>query len=237
LEQKIGEEAIVAIDHFLSTVKRDKYFRQITNRYAKLAYTTELLSPPHNQAVIDRLKTVSRDWLALPGRAERVFMMGQFNEAYLQQCPLLVARDAAGTIQAFMNLLPKIGEPTEANYDMLRHTKESPGNVNDFLLMNCIDQLHQLGFKTLNLGLCPLAGMHKTTETEKTVIDGALRFLYANGDRLYSFSGLHRFKSKYQPEWSGRYIAYKGGIRGFTRTLTALNTAMKPTKLHLTQEK
>jgi phosphatidylglycerol lysyltransferase len=236
-KQKIGEEAIVQIEHFQTKVRKDKYFRQITNRYAKLAYTTEVLLPPHNAAIIDRLRSVSADWLKQPGRDERVFMMGQFNEAYLQQCPIVVARDAAGTIQAFINQLPKIGEPTEANYDMLRHTKESPGNVNDFLLMGFIERLQQEGYKTLNLGLCPLAGMLKNRDDDKTVIDSALQFVYANGDRFYSFAGLYRFKSKYEPHWSGRYIAYKGGIRGFTRTLTALNTAMKPAKHHLVPQK
>ena len=54
--------------------------------------------------------------------------------------------------------------------------------------------------------------------------------------RFYSFSGLHRFKQKYEPNWSDRYIAYKKGVRGFTRTVTALNVAMKPRRFHDTIE-
>jgi lysylphosphatidylglycerol synthetase-like protein (DUF2156 family) len=57
-----------------------------------------------------------------------------------------------------------------------------------------------------------------------------MRFVYANGDRFYSFSGLHRFKSKYEPTWTNRYIAYRGGVRGFSRSLYALNKAMNRTK-------
>ena len=62
---------------------------------------------------------------------------------------------------------------------------------------------------------------------ERSVIGSALQFLYADGDRFYSFSGLRRFKSKYEPQWQSRYIAYRGGIRGFTRSVTALNKAMQ----------
>ena len=78
----------------------------------------------------------------------------------------------------------------------------------------------------MNLGLCPLAGLDAPDEAA-SVTNNALRFLYANGDRFYSFSGLQRFKSKYNPEWQGRYIVYRGGIRGFTKALNALNRAMK----------
>src|SRR5262249_49730521 len=103
---------------------------------------------------------------------------------------------------------------------------EAPGNANDFLLMQFIAYLKQTGTARLNLGLCPLAGLEEADD-ERTVIDSALRFVYKNGDRIYSFSGLRRFKAKYEPRWSPRYVAYRGGIRGFTRVLNALNRAMK----------
>ena len=229
--QKIGEEAVLDLAHFQEHVRGEKYFRQIRNRFAKLDYTTEALLPPHNPAVVARLRTISDEWLAQPGRTERGFMLGYFSDDYLQQCSLMVLRDAAGTIQAFINQIPSY-DADEANFDMLRHTSTSAGNSNDYLLMQFIDYVQSEGFTRLNLGLCPLAGLGgKTGDEDRTVVDNALRFLYANGDRFYSFSGLHRFKSKYQPVWSGRYIAYRGGIRGFTRVLNNLNRKMK-VKLH-----
>ncbi len=223
--QKIGEEAVLDIAHFRQNVRGNKYFRQITNKFTKQGFTSEMLLPPHNDAVIDRLSTISDDWLKQPGRAERRFLMGYFSSEYMQECPVLVLRDAAGTIQAFINQVMSY-DSEEANFDLLRHTHKSLGNANDFLLMQFIEYAHEKGFKRVNLGLCPLSGLD-TTDEERSVIDSALRFLYANGDRFYSFSGLRRFKAKYEPQWSGRYIAYRGGIRGFTRVLNALNKAMK----------
>lgn len=223
--QKIGEEAVVSLDQF-DAVKKDKYFRQIRNRFVKLDYSTEVVEPPHSPEMIARLKEISDDWLARPGREERGFMLGYFSERYIQLGPLGLLYDAEHRIQGFVNAVPTYKKGT-ANYDLLRCSSDAPGNANDFLLMGFIDNLQERGITTLNLGLCPLAGVDTPSSEETTLIDQALRFVYANGDRFYSFSGLRRFKSKYKPAWESRYIAYPGGVRNFTRVVTALNRAMK----------
>lgn len=221
--QNIGQEAVLNIEQFQSSTVKDKYFRQIQSKFAKHGYSHELLTPPHNNAVLERLREISDAWLELPGRQERGFMMGYFSADYMQLCPIVVARDAAGTIQAFMNQVPTY-QKLQANFDLLRQTPKALGNVNDYLLMAFIEQAHKGGFREVNLGLCPLAGVGNNDG--KTLIDSTLRFVYANGDRFYSFSGLRRFKAKYQPDWQDRVIAYRGGVRGFSRTVLALNKAM-----------
>lgn len=225
--QKIGQEAIVEINPFLENTVRNKYFRHIVNKFTKQSYTTELLTPPHNDAVIKRLRVISNEWRTLPGRTERGLIMGYFSEDYLQSGPIMVVRDAAGTIQAFVNQIPSY-DKDEANFDMLRNTLDSPGNINDFLLIDFMHYLKKEGFLRLNMGLCPLAGLD-SGESDKSTVNAMLRFLYSNGDRFYSFSGLYRFKSKYEPQWQDRYMAYKGGIRNFTRIVNAGNRAMNRT--------
>jgi len=224
--QKIGEEAIISLDTFTATTIRGKYFRQINNRFTKNGYYVEMLRPPHNTEIIERLHEISDEWLQQPGRTERGFLMGWFSEAYMDQCNVVVLRDSQGDIQAFLNQVTSY-DVQEANFDFLRHASDAPSNSNDFLLMEFAKQLHQEGFTRLNMGLCPLSGLDENDEA-RSVIDNALRFVYANGDRFYSFSGLRRFKSKYDPQWESRYIAYRGGIRGFTRMLSALNRALRP---------
>ena len=225
--QKIGQEAVVDIEHFQSTVTNNKYFRHIRNKFTKQGFTAELLLPPHHKAVIDRLRIISEDWLANGGHVERTFAMGYFTEDYMQLCPVMVVRDAAGTIQAFMNQLPADFDKTEATFDLLRNTRNSLGNINDFLLMNFITKAQAHGYSRLNLGLCPLVGLDEQDGDKKGLIDGILRFAYANGDRFYSFSGLYRFKVKYEPQWRDRFIAYQLGLRGFTRTTNALMRVMR----------
>lgn len=222
--QKLGQEAVVDIEHFENELKTSKYFRQILNRFNKHGYTYELLSPPHHDAVIDRLKSVSDEWLGKGGRSERGLAMGYFTNEYLQMCKIAVARDAANTIQAFANIVPAHFNQTDATYDMLRQGNKALSNINDFLLMNLIEELHKDGYKTLNMGLSPLAGLND--DESKTILDNVLKFAYNNGDMFYSFSGLHRFKSKYEPKWQDKYVGYKGGLRGFSRTMTALTRSM-----------
>jgi len=93
-------------------------------------------------------------------------------------------------------------------------------------LLNFIDRLSAQHYSQLNLGLCPLVGVADNADG-RSVIDSVLNFVYANGDRLYAFSGLYRFKSKYEPAWRDRYIAYQGGLRGLTRTANALIGTMR----------
>jgi phosphatidylglycerol lysyltransferase len=225
--QKIGEEAVLDINHFQTDVSGNKYFRNINNKFTKQEVTCEMLTPPHHRAIVDRLRSISDEWLSVGGRDERGFAMGYFTEEYMQLCQVMVARDAAGTIQAFINKLPADFDKDEANFDLLRHTTKSQSNINDFLLMNFIAYLQQADYKRVNLGLCPLSGLDENDSEKSGLIDGVLRFAYANGDRFYSFSGLRRFKEKYEPEWRDRFIAYQGGLRGFTRTTNALMRSMR----------
>lgn len=225
--QKLGEEAVLQLASFQADVRPGKYFRQINNKFSKQSYSVEVVEPPHHAALIKRLHEISDQWLDRGAHVERRFVMGYFSESYLQQCKLVLVRDAAGTIQAFANLVPADFDSQEATFDMLRHATGSLSNINDYLLMQLIDYLVEHGYTRLNLGLCPLVGLDATTSEAGGVVDGFLRFAYANGDRFYSFSGLQRFKAKYQPEWRDRYIGYQRGIRGFSRTMNALMRTMR----------
>lgn len=226
--QSLGQEAVVDLAHFKSEVAGKKYFRQIGNKFNKHGYSYELLEPPHHGAILDRLKDVSDEWLKQDGRVERGFVMGYFTPEYIQMCNIMVARDAANTIQGFVTLVPADFDHEEATYDMLRNTTDSLGNINDYLLMSLADYLLDKGYKKLNLGLCPLSGLDEASEEERSpLIGNFLSFAYANGDRFFSFQGLYRFKAKYEPDWRIRYIAYQGGVRGFSRTMRALMRTMR----------
>lgn len=230
--QKIGEEAIVDLYTFTSQTVKDKYFRNISSRFAKQGYSFEVLRPPHHQAVISRVHEVSDQWLARGNHVERGYAMGYFSEQYMSICELAVARDAAGTIQGFLNLIPAEFDKEEATYDLLRSSNKSLSNVNDFLLTNLCQSLLEYGYKRINMGLCPLVGLEG--DQKKGLVGNFLSFAYANGDRFYSFSGLYRFKNKYLPEWKPRYVVYKGGIRGFSKTMNALmRTMSSAAKSHL----
>ena len=82
------------------------------------------------------------------------------------------------------------------------------------------------------MGLSPLAGLEKANDSASRLLNGFLGFAYANGNRFYSFHGLKRFKTKYEPDWESRYIVYRGGLRGFTKTINSLMFAMRVRRPH-----
>ncbi len=223
--QKIGQEAVVDIDNFVLNVKSNKYFRNIITKFEKQGFISEILIPPHHPAIIKRLKEISDDWLKLPGRSERGFAMGYFDTDYLNMCQIFVIRDAANTIQAFSNIVPAEFDKNEATYDLLRNSKDNISNINDYLLIKLIDHLKTNNYTSLNLGLCPLVGLKN--DDDQSVINNILNFAYSNGNRFYSFSGLYRFKAKYDPLWRDRYVAYHGNITGFVKVMNALVRSMK----------
>jgi phosphatidylglycerol lysyltransferase len=153
--------------------------------------------------------------------------MGYFTDDYMQQCRIWAAYDDAGQLQGFLNLLPSDDfDNVEATYDFLRQRQSSLPNTNDFLLTSLLEWLPTQGYQRLNLGLSPLAGLAGDRDAD-TVIDNILKLAYQNGDRFYSFSGLHRFKDKYEPAWSDRYVAYRGSLASYVRVMRALLQAMK----------
>lgn len=223
--QKLGEEAIINVEEFCTTTHRNKHFRNVNNRFVKGGYVTEYLQPPYSSSFITALRRISDSWLTLPGKSERGFMLGYFDTEYLQECPILVVKDDAGQIIAFINQVPSY-HIKEANIDLMRHIADAPPNVNDYMFLNYIKLSQDMGFKTVNLGLCPLVGIDDIDEST-TAITNLLKFVYANGGRFFGFEGLARFKNKFEPEWRNRYVAYQDGIVGFTRAMNALNRAMR----------
>lgn len=225
--QKLGEEAVIDLDIFTGETIRNKHFRNIINRFDKLGYSADLLQPPHSRELLQELKTVSDSWLSLPAKTERTFMLGYFDYEYLSRLPLLTVRDEKGSLVGFLNQVPT--ETNEANIDLMRHVKGAVPNVNDFMFANFLIAIHKKGFKKVNIGLCPLAGIEKNDE-EKTAITNVMKFVYQNGNRIFGFNGLERFKNKFEPQWISRYLAYQDGVIGFSRSMMALNRAMQKRK-------
>lgn len=231
--QKIGQEAVVNLDKFSSEAANNKYFRNIRNKFKRAGYTFELLSPPHSPEIMARLKEISDDWLSHGNRSERGFALGYFSEAYINNCQVGVAKNPEGIVEAFINLVPADFDSEEADYDLLRYSSSAMVNTNDFLLTNLINDLASRSYVTLNLGLCPLSGLGEDGDKgQNKLIDYALSFAYHNGDFIYSFSGLYRFKNKYEPDWHDSFVAYKGGVTGFSKAMNAVMALMRQGAKH-----
>lgn len=208
----IGADALVPTGQFTSETARNKYFRNINNRFSKAGYATKRYLPPHSAKLLGELKTISDDWLRLPHHEEWQFLTGRFDADYLQRCPLYVLRDKAGVAQAFVTELPSFKKGV-GSIDLIRHRRDAKPNSIDFLLVRLIGQYAKDGVPEFNLGLSPLAGQ----PFSEGGMDRFIQWFYGTFQSFMRFKGLHQFKSKYHPQWEARYIYTDASVRHLPR--------------------
>lgn len=215
----IGADAVIDINTFLNETIRNKYFRNIVNRFTKANFTTQRYLPPHDPKLITELKYVSNDWLKVPGRKEWNFITGRFSAQYFLETPLFVLRDNKGKALAFVNELPRY-KAGEATIDLMRHRRDIPKNAMDFLFIELIRTLQaEEDILTFNLGLSPMAREQFSDSASKRLMD----FIYRASQAFISTKGLHQYKSKFEPLWEPRYVYYTGT----TATLPKIGLALQ----------
>jgi phosphatidylglycerol lysyltransferase len=209
----IGADGMINIEDFLTKTVKNKYFRNIVNRFAKQDFKVQTAKPPHSAKLIAELQSLSDDWLQLPHHKEWKFLTGRFSQDYLKDLTIYVMRDKKNKVLAFANGLPQYRKKA-ATIDLIRRRRDSPPNTIDFLFIEIMRSLYKKnGTQYFNIGLSPIDGsVFASSAVEKLVI----RF-YRSSYRLIGFQGLHQFKSKYKPEWEPRYVHYSGNVLGLTK--------------------
>lgn len=225
---KIGQTALIDVGRFASQTIRNKHFRYVFNKFKRLNYQFKIIEPDQiNGSLIRRLRVVSSAWLRAGKISEKGFAMGYFNGAYLRRCRLAVVISPKARIEAFANLVP-VFQSREASVDLIRFAPEAPGNSVDFLIASLIVRSGEEGYERFDLGLAPLAGLERSAPGRAGIETRALSILRSRGGFLYGFSGVERFKAKFDPEWQDRYVAYAANPYAAARVAIALNKAMSP---------
>jgi phosphatidylglycerol lysyltransferase len=217
---KIGEEAVVELEHFAKETARRKGFRYTRRRFVEregCSFSRHM--PPHPKGLLEEVEEVSREWLSLPGRRERGFTLGAFDRRYVNETPLALVRSAEGRLLAFANEVPSY-HAEEATIDMMRHRRGAPNGTMDFLLLELMLALAEEGYRTFNLGLAPLSGVGD--HPEAPVQERALGLTAGQLSRFFSYKGLSDYKAKFGPRWEDRFLVYDGGAPGLIRTGVAI---------------
>lgn len=216
---KIGEEAMVDLERFAMSTSQQRTFRKPCRRLIAEGYKVARERPPHPSALLDEAEEVSSEWLSIPGRRERAFALGRFDRGYLQQTSLVVARDSAGRLVAFLNEVPGVRAGV-ATVDLMRHRREAPNGVMDYLFCDLMLRLHEEGYHWFSLGLAPLAGVGDRPGA--SLQERAVHQVYEHLTALFSFKGLRSYKAKFEPVWEERFLIYQDGPQGLIRTALAL---------------
>lgn len=157
-------------------------------------------------AVLDELLSVSSTWLDAQNAAEKGFSLGTFQPHYVAAGPVAIIR-LEGRIVAFANIL-SASSHGDAFIDLMRHIPDTHRGMMDLLFVRIMEHLQAAGFRTLNLGMAPLAGL--STHNKAPLWNHVGERIYRNGERFYNFRGVRSFKDKFDPEWQPRYLVVSG---------------------------
>ncbi|HEX5168884.1 MAG TPA: phosphatidylglycerol lysyltransferase domain-containing protein [Cyclobacteriaceae bacterium] len=198
----LGQEAIVDIVTFSLEGSSRKSMRNAVNKIEKAGFQFKVYHAPLKDGLIQQLKAVSHEWLGLEDHAEAGFSQGVFHSKEIKKCMALTVENEESKIVAFLNIIPSY-KPGEATYDLIRHSHDSPNGVLDYLIIKMIQFLKTCNFKTLNMGMAPLAGMKGVTLNEQI-----MQFYKENFKQASRLTGLFEYKNKFEPRWENRYLIY-----------------------------
>ena len=216
---KVGEEAIVDLKEFSLEGKSARSFRAKVNQVEARGIETIYYSPPIAPALMAELREVSDEWLQTPGRGERQFGLGMFDEEYLSATPVFAAIDAGRKVLAFVNVIPSYRKG-EATVDLMRRRINTPNRIMDYLFVKLFLRNKEQGFDRFNLGMVPMTGFqpHEEASPEERAIHVFVQHL----NFLFSFKGLLAYKAKFATSWEPRYAVYRTPL-DLVRLAFALN--------------
>lgn len=217
---KIGDDAIVDLAQFSLEGKAAKTFRSKVNQLEKEGVHTQYYEPPISPILMAQIREVSDEWLQIPGRRERRFALGMFDEEYLNSTPIFTAEDAGGRVLAFVNLIPSY-RPAEATIDLMRRRVEAPNGIMDYVFVKLFLRCKEQGVARFNLGMAPMAGFQE--QEEATPEERAIHAFFQHLNFLFSFKGLRAYKAKFATAWEPRYLIYRN-LLDLPRAALAIST-------------
>ncbi len=205
---KLGEEAMVPIGEFTLEGREHAELRQAFNRGKRAGLAFRVLTPDEVDAAMPVLAQISDQWLEEKSGEEKGFSLGSFDPAYLRRFPVAVV-EQAGQIVAFANLWTAPAGH-ELSVDLMRYGTAAPKGTMDYLFVEMFLWGKANGYARFSLGMAPLSGLpqHRLAGRWNRFANLVAR----HGERFYGFSGLRRFKSKFDPVWRPRYLVAPGGV-------------------------
>jgi phosphatidylglycerol lysyltransferase len=203
---KLGEQAVVDLTTFTLAGGDWLKLRRSINRAERDGLAFELLAQEAVPSVLDELETVSDTWLSAHKAGEKGFSLGTFDRAYVAAGPVAVIR-LEGQIVAFASLMTASSDG-DAFIDLMRHVPGVHRGMMDLLFVKIMEALKGQGFRTLNLGMAPLAGL--SSHRRAPAWNHVARQVFEHGERFYNFRGVRAFKEKFDPDWQPRYLAVAG---------------------------
>lgn len=206
--RKIGEVAHIDAAQFSLEGPARARLRQTWNRFKREGWRIEVV-PPGGTVDWAALKSISDEWLAAHGGHEKSFSLGRFDPDYLTRFPIAIATKDGEPPAAFSSLWPS-ADKGEIGIDLMRHRPGTPSGLMDILFIGLIEWAKAEGYRIVDLGMTPLAGISRARYAPSMNKIGAA--IYEHGEDLYGFKGLRSYKSKFAPDWQPVFIGAPGYV-------------------------
>lgn len=199
----IGQEGVVDLSKFTLEGGEKKSIRNALNKIAEQGYKANINTPLLKDGLLQKLKSVSDDWLKTMNRKEIVFSQGMFLEKEIKQQTVITVENNEEKIIAFVNIIPDY-KNDEGTYDLLRKTSDAPNGIMDYIMIELFKYFRSQGIRYVNLGLAPMAGLNDPhTFPEKTI-----KFAYEKIRSFSHYKGQREYKDKFNPVWNDKFLIY-----------------------------
>lgn len=199
----LGQAGIVDLAKFSLEGQSRKSLRNALNKIKDKGLKAIVHNPPIKDGILQKLKSVSDEWLRDTGRKEIIFSQGMFAWEELKMQTIITVESAEEKIIAFLNIIPDYAEG-EGTYDLIRKTTDAPNGIMDFLLVELFNYLKSQNYKSVNLGLAPLSGL----DDPQNFPEKSMKYAYEKIKSFSHYKGLRDFKEKFSSHWQNEYLIY-----------------------------
>ncbi len=199
----LGQEGIVDLTTFSLEGGSKKSIRNALKKVSDKGLKATVHTPPIKDGLLQKLKSVSDEWLKETEREEIVFSQGMFVWEELKLQTIITVENHEEKIIAFLNIIPDYAKG-EGTYDLIRKTSDAPNGIMDFILVELFNYLKKQNYSSVNLGLAPMSGLNDP----HTFPEKSMKFAYEKIKAFSHYKGLREFKEKFSPRWNNQYLIY-----------------------------
>ncbi len=199
----LGQAGIVDLSTFTLEGPGKKSLRNALNKIKDKGLKATVHQPPVKDGILQKLKSVSDEWLDDTEREEIIFSQGMFVWDELKMQTIITVENAEEKIIAFLNIIPDFAKG-EGTYDLIRKTKDAPNGIMDYLLAELFNYLKSQNYSSVNLGLAPMSGM----QDPQNFPEKSMKYAYEKIKPFSHYKGLRDYKEKFSPRWLNEYLIY-----------------------------
>jgi phosphatidylglycerol lysyltransferase len=218
----LGQEGVVDLAVFKLEGGARKPMRNAINKVVDRGFKATIHEAPVKDGILQKIKSVSDEWLHEMKRSEIIFSQGMFCWEALKQQTIITVENPEEKIIAFLNIIPDFA-PGEGTYDLIRKTKDAPNGVMDFLLIELFKYLKAKGYSYVNLGFAPMSGL----DDARSFPEKSMKFAYEKIRSFAHYKGLREYKEKFDPTWHNKYLIYQHDY-DLIQIPTVLTNVIKP---------